>query len=220
MHRNQQVLNLPSKTTYDHADFYVSSSNVLAYRWIESWPTWPNHCLILFGPLGCGKTHLAHIWKQKTGALIIPFQDLAFKNLDDLCQKHKNIIVEDIPEIFDENILFHLYNSAQQAAGTLLLTANASPSNWNISLPDLKSRLKAAMCAEIKPADDELLKAMMRKIFSDEQIKVQDQIINYLLNHQERSFNALFNTIKTLNTHALATKRKITLPLVKEVLLR
>lgn len=216
----QQVLNLSSKPTYEAGDFFVSATNNIAYRWIESWPNWPGHCLILHGPKGCGKTHLAHIWKARAGAEIVLFEDLKNHNLDDLCQSHKTLIIENVPEAFDEQILFHLYNSVQQAGGYVLLTSAIPPLNWKMLLPDLRSRIHGALHAEIMPADDDLLRAMMRKVFSDEQVIVSDQILDYLLNHHDRSFVELFKTVQKINTFAYATKRKITLPLVKDVLLK
>jgi chromosomal replication initiation ATPase DnaA len=214
----QQVLNLLHKPNYEVADFFVSPTNQMAYRWIQCWPEWPNHCLILHGPKGCGKTHLAEVWKSRAGAESLGFETLGAQNLDDLCQRYRALVVEDVPENFDEELLFHLYNSVQQAAGHLLLTTEVGPSAWNIHLPDLKSRIGAAMWAEIEPADDELLRAMMRKVFSDEQVLVPDQVVEYLLNHNERSFAALLKAVQRINTYAMATKRRITLPLVKEAL--
>jgi chromosomal replication initiation ATPase DnaA len=173
---------------------------------------------VLYGPKGCGKTHLAQIWKQRAGGKSVSYADLKTSNLDDLCQSHKALIIEDIPGDFDDELLFHLYNSVQQAQGAVLLTCDTSPSHWKIDLPDLCSRMKAAMWAEIQPADDELLRAMMHKVFADEQVIVSEQVIDYLLNHHERSFAQLFSAVQKINTYALATKRKITLPLVKEAL--
>ncbi len=214
----QQVLNLQTKPTYEAADFFVSTTNSIAFRWIDSWPDWPNHCLILHGPKGCGKTHLAQIWKQRAGGKSVSYEVLKTSNLDDLCQTHEALVIEDIPSDFDDELLFHLYNSVQQAQGTVLLTCETSPNNWNIELPDLRSRIKAAMWAEIEPADDELLRAMMHKVFADEQVIVSEQVIDYLLNHHERSFVHLFAAVQKINTYALASKRKITLPLVKKAL--
>jgi chromosomal replication initiation ATPase DnaA len=153
MHHPQQVLNLTNKPTYEVADFFVSATNSIAFRWVESWPSWPNHCLILHGPKGCGKTHLAHIWKARAGAISIHYSDLQAQNLDDLCQTHKALLIEDVPETFDDELLFHLYNSIQQAQGHLLLTSDVSPQSWQILLPDLRSRIHAAMWAEIQSAD-------------------------------------------------------------------
>ena len=214
----QQVLNLPHKPTYGAGDFVVSATNMVAYRWIQSWPEWSNHCLILYGPKGCGKTHLAEIWKSRAGGLSVTFEQLQTENIDELCQQHKALLVEDIPAHFDETLLFHLYNAVKQADGYLLITSETPPSHWSLTLPDLRSRMQGALWAEIEPADDYLLRAMMRKVFSDEQVMVPDAVLEYLLNHHERSFAQLMKAVREINTYAMATKRRITLPLVRQVL--
>ena len=51
-------------------DFYVSSNNFQAYRLIENWPNWPSKNINIFGPAGCGKTHLSIILKKIDSFLI------------------------------------------------------------------------------------------------------------------------------------------------------
>lgn len=218
MRSSQAVLNLSHKPTYQVEDYVVSSHNRHAYGWIDSWPKWSSHCLILYGPKGCGKTHLAHIWAGKSHGQVMGYDDLKGTNLDDLCQKHRAIVIEDLPESFDETLLFHLYNAVKQADGYILMTTETPPQNWSIQLPDLQSRIKSALWSEILPADDDMLLALMRKVFSDEQVLVSEQVLTYILNHQERSFENVLTSVRQINTFALATKRPITLPLVKQVL--
>lgn len=214
----QQVLNLPTKTTYEAADFFVSASNQLAFQWVQSWPEWPHHCLILYGPKGCGKTHLAYLWMQRSGATIIPYDKLKSKNLDELCQSHKTLVIEDIPQDFEDTLLFHLYNAVQQANGSLLITTDIPPQSWSIELPDLRSRIKACMWSEIHPADDVLLNAVIHKILADEQITVPEQVISYMLSHLDRSFEAISEAVRKVNRYAFSKRRKITLSLVREAL--
>ncbi|MBP6985778.1 MAG: DNA replication protein [Alphaproteobacteria bacterium] len=214
----QQVLRLPTQVTYEIDDFFISQTNQLAFQWVDSWPNWPHHCLILYGPKGCGKTHLAHLWRQKTDAFVLNYDKLSAQNLDDICQQYKYLVVEDVPVFFDETLLFHLYNAVQQAGGALLLTTQNPPQSWTIRLPDLKSRVQSCLWAEIKSADDDLLKAMIHKIFADEQLLVPEQVIDYLLAHLDRSFPILSQAIHKINHYAFATKKRINLTLVKEAL--
>lgn len=214
----QQVLNISHKPTYQEADFVVTPHNRRAFTWVETWPQWSSHCLILFGPKGCGKTHLAHIWRSKTDGHILPYEDIIEQNLDDLCGRHKALVIEDLPEDFDEELIFHLYNAAHQAHGYILMTTEIPPWSLKLKLPDLRTRMNASMWGEILPADDDVLLAMMRKVFSDEQVLVSEPVLSYILNHQERSFENILSSVRRINTFALAAKRPITLPLVKQVL--
>ena len=110
----QQLLNLQSSTTYDANNFFVSKSNAQAYAWIDNWPNWPSHCLILHGPSGCGKSHLAHIWQQKSHAQFIDLSKVATKNLHELCQASSCLIVDHIGNKLDEEILLHIYNLTKE----------------------------------------------------------------------------------------------------------
>lgn len=62
---SQLTFKFPFKTSYYESDFYVSSNNFDAYKLIESWPEWPDKKINIYGPTGCGKTHLANILKKK-----------------------------------------------------------------------------------------------------------------------------------------------------------
>ena len=214
----QQLLNLAHSPTYDEKDFYVTACNQVAYEWVQAWPKWPTHCLILHGEKGSGKTHLARIWGQHAQAQSISLADLRDANIDQICREFGNIILEDLPVEFDQHSLFHLYNAIKQASGYLLITSVHAPQTWKVTLPDLSSRLRSALSAKIQIADEDLLRAIIHKLVADEQVIVPTQVIDYLLHHQDRSLSQLQTMIKKINTYAFATKRKITLPLVKEAL--
>ena len=67
----QLIFNFPFKRSYLSQDFYVSENNINAYKLIESWPNWPSRFINIFGPKGCGKTHLANILMSKIQCLLI-----------------------------------------------------------------------------------------------------------------------------------------------------
>lgn len=214
----QQLLNLSQPTTYDDGDFFVTSCNEEAYEWIQKWPQWSSHCLILYGPKGSGKTHLAHIWARKANARFVDTTDWMDTNLDQLVSDNPHLILEDLTEGLSQEHLFHLYNVVRQAGGSLLITSSTSPHEWGLTLPDLSSRLKASPWLVIKTADEELLSAMIYKLMADLQIIIPAHVIDYLLKTYDRSFAAIQDAVHAINNYALSNKRKITLPLVKEVL--
>lgn len=118
----------------------------------------------------------------------------------------------------DEHILFHLYNLAKERQGFLLFLSRKAPSRWKLQLADLKSRMNAIPAVKIESPDDRFLNALAFKLFSDQQLRVSEPVIHYILAHGDRSFKGLQGCIAKINAYALATRRNITLPLVREVL--
>jgi chromosomal replication initiation ATPase DnaA len=206
------------KSSYSLQDFIVSASNRDAFNYIMSWPNWGDHrfarMLYIYGPDGSGKTHLSHIWKGKSGA---EFADL--KNLKDLYNKSNALILDNIEDYLDcQDDLFHLINIALDRKFFLLITSRCSPGNLDIKLPDLRSRINAITSAGITNPDYELLSILLIKHFSDRQLKVSQEVINFIIARIERSFEVALKLVKKVDELALAQRRKITIPLIKEAL--
>lgn len=211
-------LNLPP--AFEVKDFIVSQSNEEAYLWLLKWPSWPHRCLSIYGEKGCGKSHLAKIWQINTKAMLLKGQDFDEINLDALFQTSRFFVLDEADLIAQEEKFFHLYNHTVLSKGGLLFLSHKSPSHWNIKLPDLKSRLKATPALKIHTPDGELLFQVIQKLFKDAQVIVENTVIHFLLNHIERSFEAARFWVKALNTAALSQNRRITIPFVREVLLK
>lgn len=215
----QLVFNLPVRHALGRNDFFISPSNSSAVNALDNWQDWPLRKMILIGKIGSGKTHLAQIWAQSANATIIPHQDLLAKNIDMLAQN--NICVEDVSNIKDnetENLLFHLHNRIYENGKTLLLTGRMTPNTWNITLPDLKSRLFAAGLTKLENPDDALLTAVIIKQFEDRQITIEPRVLNYLLSRIERSFEFVTLLVQKLDETALIKRKPITLRLAANVL--
>jgi chromosomal replication initiation ATPase DnaA len=174
----QLPLNLPLKATLGLEDLVVSRSNQDAIGFIESWPDWPGQIAVLAGPVGAGKSHLAAIWAQLSdAAYMLPKKDMPMPSAES-----ENGIVEDIEAgSFDQTALFHLINRAQAHGGHLLLTSRVWPGNWGLDLPDLQSRMKLAHLIELGEPDDDLLRGVLTKLFSDRQIEVEPAVVDFLV---------------------------------------
>jgi DnaA regulatory inactivator Hda len=179
---------------------------------------------VIFGPAGCGKTHLAQVWRARTHAPRINPSDLNVENVPHLLAKARAVVIDNAERgagVHEtERALFHLYNLARETGGYLLLTAEAAPAHWNIRLPDLRSRLLAAPAVAVGPPDDALLAAILVKLFADRQLRVGADVVRFLLTHMERSFDAARHLVADLDAAALAARRRITVPLVRRVLAR
>ncbi|MBF0167764.1 MAG: DNA replication protein [Alphaproteobacteria bacterium] len=212
----QLSFSLPSIPALGREDFLESSSNAEALAWIERWPDWPAQGLVLAGPAGSGKTHLAHIFAARTKARFYQGKDFSKTEVEAL--EGLSVVIEDCQENLDETGLFHLLNLAKESGGSVLFTAREPQARWKIVLPDLRSRLLALPLAELKPPDDALLMAVLAKLFADRQVRVGAEALAYILGRIERSFAAARDLVDRVDRQALAAKRPITVPLIREIL--
>ena len=199
-------------------DFLVADSNAEAVSWIDRWPDWPAPALTVWGPAGSGKTHLAHVWRARSGAVTVPPAALAGSNPVNLLGGRSHLVIDGADKAVDELALLHLYNLLAGRGGSLLLTASAPPSRWDLRTADLASRLAAGPAVAIRAPDDRLLEAVLAKQFADRQIEIGQEVLDLLLRRIERSFAAARRAVDILDRAALAGRRRITAGLVRELL--
>lgn len=216
----QLALELPHRSAFGMEDFLVADCNREAVPWIDRWPDWPSPLLILSGPEGCGKTHLAHVWQAKSRAVFLDVAELAVADPGAYPESFALVIENVVAGLGEqaEHKLFHLYNMAKDSGGWLLVTSRELPAAWNIALPDLASRIAGAPHAVIGPPDDTVLTALIVKLFADRQLKPSPEVVSYLVSRIERSFAALRRVVAALDKTALAAGRKVTVPLARRVL--
>ncbi|WP_323771405.1 HdaA/DnaA family protein [Antarctobacter sp.] len=216
----QLPLPLPTRTALGWQDYFVSPSNALAVAQVENWRNWPTRKLILAGPRGAGKTHLAHIWAQMAGARIVDADALRGADIPALAEGP--VCVENVEKIAgsraDEEALFHLHNLVLASGGVLMITATRPPALWNLSLPDLASRMMGAQLAHISEPDDTLLAALLAKLFADRQIVPAPEVIAYLVRHMPRSYATAARIVAALDAAALAHQRRVSRPMAARVL--
>ncbi|WP_348771417.1 DnaA/Hda family protein [Azospirillum sp. SYSU D00513] len=200
----------------------MTPSNADAVAWLDRWPSWPAPALALFGPDGCGKTHLGHVWRARSRAVVAQGADLDTAGLPDLLAPANAVVVDDADRVAGsparEEALFHLYNLARDSGGHLLLLSRIAPARWRVRLPDLRSRLRAAPAVGVEPPDDALLAAVLVKIFADRQLHPGVEVVSYLLARMERSLDAARRVVAAMDHASLAAHRPVTVPLAREVL--
>jgi len=216
---DQLALRFEHRPAMGEADFLVTDSNLEAVAWIDRWPDWPAPALTVHGPPGCGKTHLTRVWRARSGASMAAAGELRVADVPALVTRGEGRVALERPDAgVDERALLHLYNVVAERRGTLLLTAEAPPARWGLRLPDLASRLAAAPAVAVRAPDDTLMAAVLIKLFEDRQIKVGQDVVDFLLLRLERSFAAARALVAASDEAALAARRRITIPLVREVL--
>ncbi|MBI1181361.1 MAG: hypothetical protein GC201_12450 [Alphaproteobacteria bacterium] len=212
----QLALDLPTRPAMGREDFLVADCNRLAVDWIDLWPDWPYPLTVLYGPQGCGKTHLSRVWQERSGALWA--EDQAEKALLDAAGQGRSLCLDINGRVADEAVLFHLFNWAREHGASLLLTARSPARDWSLALPDLRSRLMAAPAVALSQPDDALLAAVTVKLFADRQLAVSPELLNYVLSRTDRSFAAIGDAVERLDRAALRERRRITPRFAKQVL--
>jgi chromosomal replication initiation ATPase DnaA len=207
----QLILDLTRAPAFEAEDFLVSSSNEEAFGLIDLWPEWPSPMLILTGPAGSGKSHLAAIWARRAQARILrPDETLEPEAL----AAHAAILIEDCDRLRrPEAALFHLINLLKETGGSLLLTARQKPDLWGIATPDLLSRLRLAPTASIGEPDSALIRAVLVKLFTDRQIRIEEDVIAYAALHLDQSLDEAARFVQAVDDAALSAGRRITKPL-------
>jgi len=212
----QLTFDLPARDGFSRDDFFPSASNRAALALLDDWKNWQGGRLMVVGPKGAGKTHLAHLWAAEVGAVIIAAQDLAGIDLRDLGDK---VAVEDAHLITPEGevALFHLYNLLSNQ-GNLFITARSAPRDWAVGLPDLLSRLQTVQISHLNAPDEALMAAVLIKLFADRQIAVPPNLIAYLIPRIERSIGAARDLVQDLDASALSLGRPVTRALAANLL--
>lgn len=216
----QLPLPLPAKQALGREDFFVSTANELAVSALENPANWPLGKLVLVGPPGAGKTHLAHVWAGDEGAEILTAAALADLDIDQIATRA--LVIEDLPILHAnakaQTALFHLHNLMAERGLSLLMTSATPPNHLNLDLRDLQSRLSGTSVVEIGPPDEPLLQVVLMKLFNDRQINPEPGFFDYVLPRLPRSFAAARKFVTQMDARALAEGRAIGPRLAGEVL--
>jgi chromosomal replication initiation ATPase DnaA len=174
--------------------------------------------MMIVGPEGSGKSHLAAIWAAEAGARSVAAHTLTPANVPGELATGA-LVVDDLdPATFDDRALFHLLNLAREDEAHILMTGRAPPSAFPVELRDLRSRLRAVPTVTLAPPDDHLFKALIVKFCADRQMIVDEALVGYLATRIERSFAAARQAVELLDGEALRQRRPVTRALAAEVL--
>lgn len=214
----QLVLDLAQRPALGAEDFLISKANSAAAAAVDCWPDWPQASLLVVAPARAGKTHLANVWRLKSGAARLEASSLSE---DDIAFTTGALVVEDLHAgIADERVLFHLLNLVRERKLSMLLTSQIAAGELSVRLPDLRSRLRALPIVMIDNPDPSLLKAVLVKQFADRQLLVEPSVVNYIALHMEQSMQAAAAIVEAVDRAAMSLQRKVTKSLAAEVLMQ
>ena len=216
---SQLVFKFPFKTKYYEQDYYVSSNNFSAYRLIESWPNWPDKWVNIFGPKGCGKTHLSNILKKKIDLIqILDAKNIGNETISKF-EKLDCLIIENFKKNIDEKTFYSILNQSKQLDSYVVVNSILPIKNTKFELKDLKSRAESFVNLGIELPTDDLLRVIISKSFSDKQIEITPKISEYIIKNIERSYEKVFKFIKEIDDLSLSSGKSININLIKKVLI-
>lgn len=225
MTAEQLVFDLARRPALGREDFLIAPSNQNAMNLIDAWPEWQGRIALIHGPRSSGKTHIAEVWASKADAVLLQGDTDLNNRLAQLQADFPAAILIDNAEKFFEgdaqaqDFLFHLINEVKNHPGScLLMTSVKAPSEWNIKLKDLESRLKSTQIVAIEVPDEMLLMGVLVKQLSDHQLTVDPDVVSFIISRTERSFESVIHIVNKIDAASLKEKRRITLPFVKKIL--
>ena len=207
----QLALPFVHEPAYDPGQFLEDTSNREALVWTRT--EWPALRLALWGPAGCGKTHMLHVWAGSCDSVI-----LSGPRLTPGREPPGNgaIAVDDADEAPDHALL-HLLNACAEDSRRVLLAARTAPSRWPTQLPDLASRLRAMLAVEIGPPSDEMLHTLFSSLLEERQLAVPHSLQQWLLLRLPREAAALREAAARLDRAALQAGRRVSHTMAAQV---
>ncbi len=175
--------------------FILSPSNAGAAHMLDHWGTWPVRTAVLVGPRKSGRSLLARIFAAKSGGSVI-----------------------DDAERMDETELFHAWNRAQAERRPLLMVADATPPIWQVTLPDLRSRLAASNIAVIQGPDDALMHGLLTQLLHRRGLDARADLIDWLARRIERSHLAVLRAVDVLDQEVLEQRKRLSIPFARTAL--
>lgn len=207
-------------------DFMVSDCNRQAFNMIDAWPNWISGGLFVYGPQGCGKSHLAHLFADKVGqysqgkqsVAIVSAEQINMRNVKRIAEENSVIVVEDVFPRHNDEALFHLFNMFNEQGKYMLWTAESAANHLHFALPDLQTRLNMLPSVVIDEPDDMMLQMLIAKLFNDRQIIIGQDILNYILNNARRSFAYIIDLVKEIDEISLAYQSAVNYNIVKRAM--
>lgn len=172
----------------------ITDANATAFAGLGNASAWPGRSAILTGPPRSGKSLMARYFSGQGGTVI------------------------DDAETSGAETLFNAWNRAQESDVALLLVSRWRPADWEIALPDLRSRLGAALLLEIAAPDDDMIEQLLQKQLADRGAAISVDAVSYVKRRIERSYAAIESFARAANAMALAENAPVNLALVKRVL--
>ena len=213
----QQIFDLNIEEHYFEDDFCISQSNQQVYEYLLKWPLWESSIVNVNGPKKSGKTFLLNIFAKKNSFLRIVSKDISKDKIETILSQEK-LIIEDIDQHVNEELIFLIYNDFKINNKYLVFSSIEDTSNIKFDIKDLSSRFKSILNIKISNPSDNLLYSILLKELPSRQIVIKKELLNYIINRIERSYESINKFVFKIDKESLVNKKKIDMKLINKVL--
>ena len=211
----QKVLNFKFDKSYNEKDFILDSSNEKALLFFNKFPDWENKLINLVGSEKSGKTFLLRILNKKNDFYYLNTFPENNEEFDKLFNFERFLL--DLNEL-DELKFFSILNHCIINDKYLVVTSLVPLTQLNLSLPDLKSRIKQFYILNIDIPSDQLIYSLILKFFSDNQVVIKKELIKFIVKKIDRSYPRINQFLVKLNDLSIERKKKIDFKLINEII--
>jgi len=219
----QQFFNFPITQSFSFDSFVPCEGNAAALRFaLRIVDPADSECLLyLYGPSGSGKTHLLQSIAGNNFPYLSLRESTTPEQLVSIFYNAGGLVVDDLQNMPDNpdmrRSLWQLFNEFHTSGRTIAM-AGATPPRELCNMDNhLTSRLLWGLVAQLDTSDDNSRRMIIKKVAEDHQIRIPDDVVDYILATTSREVVALITFFNQLYRFSMAEKRRITLPLAREV---
>lgn len=194
--REQIALPLDWPQSQGDSRLIVTESNRAAFDHFRTWSMWPVKASLLTGPRRSGRSLLARSFVERVGGRLI-----------------------DQAEQADEEELFHAWNAAQESGRPLVLIVDSPPPEWDIALPDLRTRIAVTPVAQISGPDDAMFQALIELHFADRGLHIPRDALRFMVERLHRDYLTAERAVEAVDRFAIAERARLSLPTVRRALI-
>jgi DnaA-homolog protein len=217
----QLLLDLAPEVLPTFANFVVGSNDEACQHLRTFADTSGFQAIYLWGAIGAGKSHLLHACAATPHSRRDIIRRHAHAPLPDpdTIKPGSLLIIDDVDQLddTDQTQLFRLFNVARHQHLALLLAAAAPPLSL-VLREDLRTRIGQCLILQLHALSDTEKRTALRHHSQQRGMRLDDALLNYLMNHGRRDLHSLFHVLDRLDQTSLEQKRQPTLPLLRELM--
>ena len=211
----QRIFDFKNTTNFFEENLIRDTSNSNVLNFLDKFPNWENKLINIVGEKKSGKSFILQLFRKKNQFNYISNKEDFEKKYDGLFLIDK-LILDGF--LINEDKFFSLINHFILHEKYLIISSREPLTMLEIKLLDLKSRLKEFLLIEIQNPSDDLIYSLILKYFSDNQIVIKKDLVEYIVKKIDRSYSSIEKFLIKLNDQSIIKKKKIDYKLINEVL--